>query len=182
MPDPWDKIGHDVLDKPDNEPIKANPTSIAKYGAPSVALVTAVLAALLGEATNLDPRMPAVVFAAAIIIAAVVLGVYVAFATDIRTRGAVTIARFESIARLAESEEAKRADAAVAAQKAAEAALASTNAELEKKTIELDRAKDELTSTKLTLGLLTRGDEITSVLAAVVKETNVSQGLKSNGG
>jgi hypothetical protein len=168
MPATWDEIGHTVIEKADDEPIKANPTNIAKYGAPSVALVTTVLAGLLGDVGNLDPQKPAVVFAAAIIIAAVVLGVYVAFSTDIRTRGAVTIARFEAIATLAESGEAKRADAAVAAQKATETELASKNAELDKKTAELD----ELRSTKFALGLLGAGDAITSVLATAVKQAN----------
>lgn len=175
MPASWDEVGHTVIEKADDEPIKANPTNIAKYGAPSVALVTALLAGLLGETWNLDPSRPAVVFAAAIVVAAVVLGVYLAFATDIRTRGAVTISRFEAIAKLADGEaQAKRADAAVAAQAAAETELASKKAELDKKTVELDRANLELRATKAAFELLTTRDEVTSVLAAVVKEGNGS--------
>jgi len=102
MPTTWNEIAHATLDNNTNsQPIQADATAVAKYGAPSVAVVTAVLTGILGAAWKLDPSRPAVLFSAAIIVAAIALGIYLAFATDIRTRGAVTIARYEAIAKLA---------------------------------------------------------------------------------
>jgi hypothetical protein len=100
----WDEIAHRVFEDDNDEHIKADATHLAKYGAPSVAVVTVMLTTLLGNEWNVDPSRPAVLFTAAIIIAAVVAGTYYAFATDIRTRGAVTVARFEAIATLAQQE------------------------------------------------------------------------------
>ena len=100
----WDEIAHRVFEDDNDEHIKADTTHLAKYGAPSVALVTVMLTTLLGERWNLDASEPAVLFTAAIIITAVVAGTYYAFASDIRTRGAVTVARFEAIAALAQKE------------------------------------------------------------------------------
>lgn len=130
----WNEVAHDLLDKVDNEPIKANPTNLAAFGAPAVAIVTALLAGILGTAWSLDPKKPAVVIAAAIIIAAVVLGVYFAFATDIRARGAVTRARYEAISALAA--EATASDAADAKKSAETAITAQKNAEAAQKAAE----------------------------------------------
>ena len=77
-------------------------------------MVALLATTLLGDSWNLDPRRAAVVFAAAIIVAAVVLGMYFAFATDVHTRGQVTIARLEAIARLAQAEETRRLKDALA--------------------------------------------------------------------
>lgn len=102
MPLSWDEIAHDALEKPD-QPIQADATEITKYGAPVVAVVTAVITGILGAAWKVNPNEPAVLFGTAIIVAAVVLGIYFAFASDVRTRGRVTIARFNAISTLAVS-------------------------------------------------------------------------------
>jgi hypothetical protein len=100
----WDEIAHDTFDKNEDQPIGANATNLAKFGAPSAAIVAALLSTVLGTAWKVDPSKPAVVIAAAVIVAAVMLGLFYAFASDIRTRGAVTVARYEAVARIAASE------------------------------------------------------------------------------
>ena len=100
MPNTWDEIAHTTFENK-TQPIQADATNVAKYGAPSVAVVTAILTGILGAAWKVDPSRPAVLFSAAIIVAAVVLGVYLAFATDIRTRGKVEMSRQNAIAWLA---------------------------------------------------------------------------------
>lgn len=162
--DTWDSVAHAVIKESDDELIKADPTNLAKYGAPSVAVITAVLAAVLGAnwKGGLDPTKPGVVLAAAIIAAAAVLGVCFVFLTDIRTRGAMTIARYEALAALARNEtarlvETKRADAATAAEHAAEDKLHDTEqefAEMKKaiRTLAID-APDEKTKERLELAL-----------------------------
>ena len=164
MADTWDSVAHAVIKESDSELIKANPTNLAKYGAPSVAIVTAVLAAVLGSnwKGGLDPAQPGVVLAAAIIVAAAVLGVCFVFLTDIRTRGAMTVARYEALAALARNEtarlaESKRADAATAAEHAAEDKLHEAEHEFAemKKTIRTVAIEtpDEHTKERLQLAL-----------------------------
>ncbi|MGN6867767.1 MAG: hypothetical protein ACTHMY_05110 [Solirubrobacteraceae bacterium] len=101
MPNTWDEIAHSALEDNTSQPVQADATNIVKYGAPSVAVITAVLTAILGASWKVDPTRPAVLFSTAIVIAAVVVGIYYAFGSDVRTRGAVTIARYEAISRLA---------------------------------------------------------------------------------
>lgn len=146
----WDEMAHKVLDV-DGDPIKADATNLAKYGAPAVGVVAAVLAAVLGSAWNLDPSKPAVIIAAAVIVASVVLGIYFAFAWDIRSRGSVTTARFVAITGLAEQagmQEAiaaqKKIDDAAASQKAAEAAQKAAEAKLTEALRERDVARARL--------------------------------------
>jgi hypothetical protein len=146
MPAPWGEIAHTAFDDANNQPITADATYVAKFGAPAVAIVTALLTALLGASWNLDPQTPAVLFAGAIIVAAVVLGVYVAFASDIHTRGAVTVARFQAVEILAEHEAARQAAAAADKQLLATtaAAKAASDNQLAETKRELDRTKAEL--------------------------------------
>jgi len=122
MATPWEDLAHSALDD-GSKPITANATNIAKFGTPAVGIVTALLAALLGSHWNLDPQRSSVVIGAAVVVAAVVLGTYFAFASDIRTRGAVSIARFEAIARLAGADAERQAAAAAAEHQAAAAAI-----------------------------------------------------------
>ena len=107
MAAPWADIAHEALDDKGNDVIKADATSLTKYGATAVGVVTVLLTAVLGSAWSLDPKQPAVVIAAAIIAAAVVIGVCGVFANDVRTRGLVTAARFEALTNLAKMETAK---------------------------------------------------------------------------
>jgi hypothetical protein len=101
----WAEIAHKTLDE-ERQPITADATSIAKYGAPTVALITALGAGLFGGLLDLSPKdNPEVVVAGAIVIAAAVLGVFLAFAIDIWTRGAVMIARYQAITRLVHDDE-----------------------------------------------------------------------------
>lgn len=153
MTDTWGNIAHDALDKP-QQPIQASATDITRFGAPIVAVVTAVITGVLGAAWKVDPSEPAVVIATAIIVAAVVLGLYFAFASDVRTRGAVTIARFEAITSLADSsvataaEPSKSASTNDAVLKSAEDRLTKAVAELETATKQMAAAETELHKTR----------------------------------
>ncbi len=97
MPESWNELAQDAL-KEQREPITASTTNIAKFGAPIVAVITAVVTGIFGASTDLSLKDPTTVIAAAIIVAAVVLGVYAAFAVDIYTRGSVSRGRFHALA------------------------------------------------------------------------------------
>jgi hypothetical protein len=139
MANSWDEIAHTTLEET-SEPIAADATNIAKFGAPSVAIVTAVLAGVLGDAGKLSLKSPSVVVAAAVIAAAVVLGVYLAFATDIHTRGIVAVARFDAIAAIV-GKDAERLASDATARTRLEEALAA-NALLETQLQQSERARD----------------------------------------
>jgi hypothetical protein len=175
MADTWDETAHKALDNA-NEPIQANVTNIAKYGAPSVAVVTAIITGILGASWKLDPSRPAVLFGTAIIVAAVVLGIYYAFASDVRTRGAVTIARFEAITKLATAQCAPsggpapsvqgRLAASAAERDAAIKQLADTRTQLADTTAELAAARTQFTDTASQLADVTvQRDSVVNQLA-----------------
>jgi hypothetical protein len=147
--DTWNEIAHKAFEEGDKELIQADATNVTKFGAPAVAVVTALLIGLLGASWKLDPSRPAVLFAAAIIVAAIMIGIYFAFASDVRTRGAVSIARFDAITKLATEEldaanANKRAEEANAAQRAAESELAEVKRERDavKATVDMMRKAD----------------------------------------
>lgn len=120
---PWGDIAHEALDDKQDDVIKADATNLTKYGATAVGVVTVLLAAVLGSAWSLDPKQPSVVIAAAIIAAAVVIGVCAVFANDVHTRGVVTAARYDALTRLAEMETQNRVSEANAARDEAKADL-----------------------------------------------------------
>ena len=72
MPESWNELAHEAL-KEQREPITASTTNIAKFGAPIVAVITAVVTGIFGASTDLSLKDPTTVIAAAIIVAAVVL-------------------------------------------------------------------------------------------------------------
>lgn len=116
------------------EPITAEATNITKFGAPAAAIFTSVGAVLLGDKWNLDPNNGEVVIAAAVVAAAVMLGVYHAFASDVRARGAVAVERLQSLTALAQEEmrrDAKRAEDADALKEAKAEKQAATEAKVE---------------------------------------------------
>lgn len=143
----WEELAKEALSEANKKPITAEATNIAKFGAPAAAVVSSVLVVLLGETWQLDTSRSEVIIAAAVVAAAVMLGIYHAFASDVRTRGAVAVARLERLSALAAEEmrrEATRAEDAdavkaasverdAAAKEAADArtALAVANAELD---------------------------------------------------
>ena len=79
------EIAHTAPGNNTTQPVRAYATNIVKYGAPSVAVVTAVLTAIPGASWKVDPTRPAVLFSTALIIAAVDVGIYYAFGSDDRT-------------------------------------------------------------------------------------------------
>ncbi len=131
----WEELANEALSDA-REPITANATDLTKFGVPATAIATVLLTGLLGIALDLDASRGDVVVAASIVLAAIMLGVYHAIASDIRTRGAVTIARIERLGDLAS--EAMRRDTAlaedraelIAAKEAAERELAVAQAQL----------------------------------------------------
>lgn len=147
MPNTWDEIAHTALEDNTSQPVQADATNIVKYGAPSVAVVTAVLTAILGASWKVDPTRPAVLFSTAIVIAAVVVGIYYAFGSDVRTRGLVTIARYDAISRLATAATTTPA-AANGAAPSVQPALAMTQAQLEACNKRVNAVSDELAAVK----------------------------------
>ncbi len=146
----WDELAKQALSDA-KEPITADATNITKFGAPAAAVVTGVLAVVLGETWELDPTQSEVVIAAAVVAAAVVLGIYHAFASDVRTRGAVTVARLERLSVLAEEEmrrDATRAEdadavkAAIAERDAAAKDAADAQTALEVANAKLDECRE----------------------------------------
>jgi hypothetical protein len=157
MSDPgtsWEQVTSKALSDP-QEVMSANATNLAKFAAPTAAVATALLTLLLGDHWNLDPKRDAVVIAAAILAAAAILGLYYAFASDIRTRGAVTIARFEALARIlgddwerqgADAEDKKKLETAQAATADVQAKLTAAATDLAASKSALDechKARDE---------------------------------------
>jgi hypothetical protein len=140
MANTWDEIAHTALENNTSQPIQADATNVVKYGAPSVAVVTTILTAILGASWKVDPSQPAVLFSTAIIIAAIVTGIYIAFAIDVRTRGAVTIARYEAIAKLTTATD----PTANGATPAVHATLAATRAQLDVATKRVTKVSTDL--------------------------------------
>lgn len=127
MADSWDKTARDEFAKK-QEPVTANAANVAKFGAPAAALVTAVLA-VLGGREIFDPARGETVIGVAVVTAVAVAGAFYVLAHDYRTRGALWIARLETLGGILEhektaNEETLNAAAAkeeAAAKKAAEA-------------------------------------------------------------
>jgi Tfp pilus assembly protein PilV len=142
----WKVLAHDALKDP-RQPITADTTNVAKFGAAGAVLVTTFVTGVLGGTDNLDFSRSEVVVAAAIIVAAVLLGVYHAFAVDLSTRGAVAITRIETLGELAREEmrrDATRRDAADAAALGVTTALKETAAKLATAQCELKAAQADL--------------------------------------
>jgi hypothetical protein len=157
MSDPassWEQVASKALSDP-QEVMSANATNLAKFAAPTAAVATALLTLLLGDHWNLDPKRDAVVIAAAALASAAILGLYYAFASDIRTRGAVTIARFEALAQIlgddwerqgAQADDKKKLEAAEATTIDTQAKLTASEKELAATKSALDEchaARDE---------------------------------------
>jgi len=100
----WETLAETALTDP--KPITADATNITKFGAPAAAIATALLTAF-GVGVMPDANLDEAVIGAAIVIAAVMLGVYHAFASDLRTRGALAIKRLEVLAALAAADIAR---------------------------------------------------------------------------
>ena len=101
-----------------------------------------MLTVFLGEKWNLDPSRGEVVFAAAIVATAVLLGVYYAFATDVRTRGEVAIARIETLGEMSVAEMSE------------DATLADRTTALAAATAATDAAKKDLVASEEQRGVL----------------------------
>lgn len=100
----WEALAQAALTDP--KPITADATNITKFGAPAAAIATALLTAF-GVGVMPDANLDEAVIGAAIVIAAVMLGVYHAFASDLRTRGALAIERIEVLGALAAADIAR---------------------------------------------------------------------------
>jgi hypothetical protein len=149
----WEDLAKQALSDA-KEPITAKATNIAKFGAPAAAVVSSVVVVLLGDTWQLDTSRSEVVIAAAVVAAAVMLGVYHAFASDVRTRGAVAVARLERLSALAGEEmrrdatRAEDADAVKAASVERDAAAkeaADARTALEVANAELDECREART-------------------------------------
>jgi hypothetical protein len=111
----WQTLARKALEKED-EPIKARPSDITRIGAPVVALLGTVIAALLGTQFEFDPKQGETVIAAAVIASTSILGVLLVYAADFRTRGRAATARLDALTRLARQELVGKAQAAEALQ------------------------------------------------------------------
>jgi colicin import membrane protein len=132
--DTWDDRARKEFDKPD-EPISARASDLTKIGAPVAAFLTAILAAVGGWVS--DAPKAETVIAVAVVSAAAVGGLFYVFAADFKSRAAATVARFESVTRLATAQ-AQATDAGQAeADTKVKAAEAASQAHIE----EADKAK-----------------------------------------
>jgi len=130
--DSWDKTARDEFAKK-QEPITANAANVAKFGAPAAAFVTAVLAAVGGKEI-FDVERGETVIAVAIVTAIAVGGAFYVAAHDYRTRGALWVARVETLGRILEYEKTANEEtlnAAATKEEAATRKAAEADAKLE---------------------------------------------------
>lgn len=116
----WDTITRDEFAKK-REPITAQAADISKFGAPAAAVVTALLAAF-GGTELFDANRGETVIAVAIVTAVAVGGAFYVLAHDYRTRGALWVARVETLGRILEHEKTANEETSNAAAAKEEAA------------------------------------------------------------
>jgi hypothetical protein len=89
MKETWDELARKEFAKPE-EPISARASDLSKIGAPVAASATVILAVAGGFATDADPEFT--VIGAALLVSVAAWGLFFVFATDFRTRAAVSVA------------------------------------------------------------------------------------------
>lgn len=130
----WQTLAHDALTPDNSDALVTSRTSdITKIGAPVVALLGVLIAAVLGNQFEFDPSKAETVIAAAIIVSTSILGVLLVYASDFRTRGRTAAARFDALARIVQQDiqsQARDTEALRATLTAQEAQLKAAQSEL----------------------------------------------------